>query len=79
MIQIFADEVDRLIGVLDRILSDNREFLVGEYSIADIMHYPWLQPVLALAAPQLIKRPRVVEWLCRIADRPATQRVYDVA
>ena len=79
MIRIFADEVDRLIGVLDRILSDNREFLVGEYSIADIMHYPWLQPVLALAAPQLMERPRVVEWLCRIAARPATQRVYDVA
>ena len=79
MIKVFADEVDRLIGVLDRVLSDSRQFLVGEFSIADIMHYPWLQPVLALAAPQLMERPRVVEWLCRIADRPATQRVYDVA
>ncbi len=79
MVRIFADEVDRLIGVLDRILSDDREYLVGDYSIADIMHYPWLQLVLALAAPQLMNRPRVVEWLCRIADRPATKRAYAVA
>ncbi len=38
MIQIFGDEVKRLIGVLDRILSDGRPFLAGEYSIGDIMH-----------------------------------------
>lgn len=33
----------RLLGVIDRILEDGREYLAGPYSIGDIMHFPWLQ------------------------------------
>ena len=74
MVQVFSDEVKRLIGVLDRILADGRLYLAGEYSIADIMHYPWLQPLQGLRAPMLIEQPRVVAWLDRIGARPAVQR-----
>ena len=74
MIQIFGDEVTRLLGVLDRILSDGRLFLAGEYSIGDIMHYGWLAIPLALKFPQLMEFPRVVAWLGRIGERPAVQR-----
>jgi len=74
MMQIFGDEVSRLLGVLDRILADDRPFLAGEYSIGDVMHYPWLQPLLALKAPPLLELPRVVAWLERIGARPAVQR-----
>ncbi len=69
-------EVDRILGVLDRILEDGRPFLTTEFSIADIMHYPWLQPVLALGASQLTQRPRVVDWLHRLEARPAVQEVF---
>jgi glutathione S-transferase len=71
MIQIFSTEMARLYGVLDRILSDGREYLAGDYSIGDIMHYPWLSFPLQLKMPDLIKLPRVVTWLERIAARPA--------
>ena len=71
MIQIFSTEMARLYGVLDRILSDGREYLAGDYSIGDIMHYPWLAFPLQLKMPDLIKLPRVVGWLERIAARPA--------
>lgn len=71
MIQIFSAEMARLYGVLDRILSDGREYLAGDYSIGDIMHYPWLSFPLALEMPDLMKLPRVVAWLRRIAARPA--------
>jgi GST-like protein len=74
MIEIFSGEVERLLGVLDRILSDGRPFLAGEYSIGDIMHYGWLHPVLGLKAPVLMALPRVVSWLERIGERPAVQR-----
>ena len=74
MIQIFGDEVKRLIGVLDRILSDGRPFLAGEYSIGDIMHYTWLSIALALKLPMLMEQARVVAWLERIGERPAVQR-----
>jgi len=74
MVQIFTDEVDRLLGVLDRILSDGRPFLVGEYSIADIMHYGWLGLMLNMKAPMLLSHTPVVAWLERIAERPAVVR-----
>jgi len=74
MIQIFSTEVARLFGVLDRILADGRPFLAGDYSIGDIMHYPWLRFPLDLKFPELVKLPRVVAWLERIAARPAVAR-----
>ena len=74
MIQIFSEEVGRLIGVLDRILADGRPYLAGDYSIGDIMHYPWMHPVLGLKAPMLMERKAVVEWIERIGERPAVQR-----
>jgi len=74
MVQIFGDEVSRLLGVLERILADGRPYLAGEYSIGDIMHYPWLALMLALKAPPLMERKAVVAWLERIGERPAVQR-----
>ncbi len=74
MIQYFSGEISRLIGVLERILSDGRPFLVGEYSIGDIMHYPWMAPLLGLRLPILMERKGVVEWVERIGARPAVQR-----
>jgi GST-like protein len=74
MIQIFSTEMARLYGVLDRILADGREYLAGDYSIGDIMHYPWLAFPLQLKMPDLVKLPRVVAWLERIAARPAVKK-----
>ena len=74
MVEIFTGEVSRLIGVLERILADGRPFLAGGYSIADIMHFGWMSPMLGLKAPLLMERPSVVAWLERIAERPAVQK-----
>ena len=74
MVEIFGDEVSRLLAVINQILSDGRPYLAGEYSIGDIMHYPWLQVMLALKAPPLFEHERVVAWLERIGERPAVQR-----
>jgi GST-like protein len=74
IVEMFGDEVSRLLAVIDQILSDGRLYLAGEYSIGDIMHYPWLQPLLWLKAPPLLEHPRVVAWLERIGERPAVQR-----
>jgi GST-like protein len=74
MVKIFLDEVSRLLGVLDRTLSDGRAWLAGEFSIGDVMHYPWLHPMLGLKAPPLMALPRVVTWLERIGARPAVAK-----
>ena len=78
MMEIFSAEVDRLLGVLDRILADGRPFLAGEYSIGDIMHFGWLGMALELKLPLLMKHDLVVAWLERIASRPAVQRGMQV-
>ncbi|NRA10212.1 MAG: glutathione S-transferase family protein [Myxococcales bacterium] len=74
MLEIFGGEMARLMGVLDRILSDGRAYLAGPYSIGDIMHYPWLAIAKNLGAPWITEQARVLAWLDRIAERPAVQR-----
>ncbi|MDG2333811.1 MAG: glutathione S-transferase family protein [Myxococcota bacterium] len=75
MIEIFGGEMDRLCGVIDRILENgDRDYLAGEYSIGDIMHFPWLRIAQGIGADWVISRPRVVDWLERIAARPAVER-----
>lgn len=78
MMEVFGDEVSRLLGVLEHILSDGRPYLAGDYSIGDVMHYPWLQPLHALQAPPLFENERVLAWVERCAARPAVQRGMQV-
>ena len=74
MIEIFGGEMDRLLGVIDTILGNDRDYLAGDYSIGDIMHFPWLRIAQVIKAPWVLDRPRVVAWLDRIAARPAVER-----
>ena len=74
VVELFSTEVKRILGVLDRILDDGRPYLAGDYSIGDIMHYPWLQVMLAMKVPMLTELPRVVQWVERVGARPAVQR-----
>jgi GST-like protein len=78
MIQIFGDEMDRLVGVIDRILADGRSYLAVDYSIGDIMHFPWLRIAQNLGVPWIEERSSVVAWLDRIAERPAVIRGMEV-
>jgi len=73
MIQIFLGEMKRLLGVIDHILEDGREYLAGPYSIGDIMHFPWLQIMKDLGAREILDLERVSNWLARIEARPAVK------
>lgn len=68
----YNNEVNRLLGVIERRL-DGRDFLAGEYSIADIAAYPWVK-IAGVFEQDLGNFPRVQGWLDRIAERPAVQR-----
>lgn len=74
----YTRETARLYGVLDRRLAD-REFIAGDYSIADMACYPWIVPHAA-HAQNLDDFPHLRRWFETIRARPATQRTYvDVA
>ncbi|MDR2871134.1 MAG: glutathione S-transferase N-terminal domain-containing protein [Xanthomonadaceae bacterium] len=73
----YINESRRLYGVLNQRLA-GRDFLAGDYSIADMACYPWA----ALHDGQNIvidDFPNVGRWLKTIAARPATQRAYALA
>ncbi len=73
----YVKETNRLYGVLNRRL-EGREFLAGEYSIADIAAYPWIVPH-ERQGQNLAEFPNVKRWFESIAQRPATIRAYNIA
>jgi GST-like protein len=71
----YTRETHRLYGVLDRRLAD-RNFIAGDFSIADIACYPWIVPHEA-HGQNLNDFPHLTRWFETIATRPATLRTYD--
>lgn len=72
----YAREYDRLLGVLDRQL-EGREYITGEYSIADMASWPWLIPYKRFGQ-SLDRLPNVAAWHDRMKSRPAVRKGVDV-
>jgi GST-like protein len=76
-IERYLKETERLYGVLDHRLRD-REFVAGDYSIADIAAYPWIVPH-ERQGQKLEDFPNVKRWFDTIGARLAVKRAYAVA
>jgi GST-like protein len=72
-IQRYVNETSRLYAVLNKRLAD-REFIVGDYSIADIASYPWVLP--ERQSQNIDEFPHLKRWKEAIKARPATMRAY---
>jgi GST-like protein len=72
----YRREADRLYGVLDRRLSE-REHVCGEYSIADMMCWPWVITYKSQGI-DLGAHPHVRRWYDALKERPALRRGYEV-
>lgn len=72
----FADEYDRLLAVMEVRLRD-REFLAGEYSIADIAAFPWVLPYRRLGN-DIDRFANLRRWFDAIKARPAVRRGVDL-
>jgi len=75
-IKRYRDETERLFSVLDTRLK-NRDFLAGEFSIADIAHYPWINKYSVLDI-NMIDYPNLKEWFDRVSTRPAVQKGMNI-
>ena len=71
-IKRFADERDRLYGVMNKHLAQS-EYLAREYSIADIATYPWVARY-EWQQTDLNDFPHVKRWFDFISARPAVLR-----
>ncbi|NKB50420.1 MAG: glutathione S-transferase [Alphaproteobacteria bacterium] len=72
----YEKEARRLYGVLDRRL-EGRDFIVDDYSIADMAVWPWTarhnwQEI------NLNDFPNVRRWYMKILERPATKRAWNI-
>ena len=68
----YTNEYDRLLAVMDVRLR-NRDFLAGDYSIADIASFPWVLPYRRLGN-DLDNFPNLRRWFDTLKERPAVQR-----
>ncbi|KOY00713.1 glutathione S-transferase N-terminal domain-containing protein [Pseudomonas nunensis] len=66
-------EATRLYRVLETRLSEV-PFVAGEYSIADMAIFPWIQPLRQ--GQDLADYPQIHAWRERLKARPAIQRAY---
>lgn len=71
-IERYSKETRRLYGVLDRHFSAN-EFLVDDYSIADIATFPWVAR-FDWHKVELADFPNVKRWFDALGKRDAVQR-----
>jgi GST-like protein len=72
----YAKEANRIYGVVDRRLAD-REYLAGEYSIADIAVWPWLRRPERQGVDRA-EYPHLARWFEAIGERPAVRRGVQV-
>lgn len=71
----YVKETERLYAVLNHRLAD-REFVAGDYSIADMASYPWIKSH-ERQSQDLNDFPHLKRWFEAIAARPATVRAYE--
>jgi GSH-dependent disulfide-bond oxidoreductase len=72
----YQKETRRLLEVMEQRL-EGRDFLCGEYSIADMACFPWIR-IHKLTGVSLDEVPRVQAWYGRVRARPAVGRAVDL-
>ncbi|MCF2522265.1 glutathione binding-like protein [Bradyrhizobium sp. G127] len=72
----YVNETNRLYGVLNKRLAD-RDYVAGDYSIADMAAYPWIVPY-ERQGQKLEDFPHLKRWFDTIKAKPATVRAYEL-
>ena len=68
----YTNEVNRLYGVLNKRLAD-RDFIAGDYSIADMASFPWVRPYKN-QGQDIAEFPNLDRWFKRMHERPAVAK-----
>lgn len=72
----YIKETNRLYGVLNKQL-ENRDYIAGEYSIADMATYPWIVPY-EKQNQNLNDFPNLKRWFTTLQQRPAVKKAYEI-
>ena len=75
----FVGEVDRLCGVMDAQLGANKFLAGADYSIADMITWPWAMLLNRLIDEQVWEKyPNVKRWVDEVGLRPAVQKGFAI-
>lgn len=69
----YTNEAERLYGVLDHHLEDGRDYVAGDFSIADMAIWPWIYPHKN-QGQDLNHFPSLKAWYERVGAREGVQR-----
>lgn len=70
-----AQAVDKIEGQLE----DGREWLMGDFSIADLESYAWLAGMPRLVPDAFAGKPLTGDWMARVKARPSVARALTLA
>lgn len=76
----YINEAKRLLAVLEQEL-EGKDWIVGEFSIADIAIAPWLRGLSFYGAEELVgldKSPNLLAYIERFKARPAVQKGLNI-
>ena len=72
----YLDESARLFRILDQQLG-NHDYMAGDYSIADMLTYPWIKPgferILAMKKDDIGEGANITRWMKELEARSAIQ------
>ena len=73
----YRTQIFQLLDVLETRLGQSAWVGGRDYGIADMAIFPWARPLPSVFGADIeADYPRLMEWVARIADRPATARAY---
>lgn len=67
----YFNEAQRLLSVMDSVLAE-RDYLAGEYSIADMACWPWVRAARVIDI-DIADYPALTRWFDRVGERSAVQ------
>jgi len=73
-IGVYNDMIERMLGVIDAHLADNRYFLGDDYTLPDVMMYPTAASSAARLESGLAPWPNIARWRDEVGKRPAVER-----
>ena len=77
-IERFTKEGERLLGVLEKRLAGAPYVAGVDYSIADIVSYPWLHAastgIASVLGDTFAASPAIRDWMARLGERPAVAK-----
>jgi GSH-dependent disulfide-bond oxidoreductase len=76
-----ADSITKVTQAVEKCEArlDGREWLMGDFSLADLETYAWLAGMVELVPDAFTNASRTNAWLARVHDRPSVQRALSVA